>query len=276
MSIAAPSWCQDNPGGAHRSGHPRGFPQVNGTPGVAPRTSGSSAPPGSGRRRRAGPAGRRASRPVGAGRRRRRATSGGRSAHGSSRVTDGRAGQRDVPHAPGDHYHHGRHAEHEESTATPLRAGGVVMSGGRRAMLPAPRRKQPGGPLYPIFPMARPTYWRAAEPRRTYDVVIVGGGGRGLSPPRTTWPSSHGITDVCVVEKGWLAGGNMARNTTVDPLELPVGRELGDLRALAEALGGARGGPGLRPPVQPARRLEPRPLPRRRPLLDAAPCTRTA
>jgi sarcosine oxidase subunit beta len=57
-------------------------------------------------------------------------------------------------------------------------------------------------------------YWRSAEPRSSYDVVIVGGGGHGLATAYYL-ASRHGITDVCVVEKGWLAGGNMARNTTI-------------------------------------------------------------
>ena len=48
------------------------------------------------------------------------------------------------------------------------------------------------------------------------------------------------------------------------PLELPVGRERGHLRARAEALGGLAGGARLRPPVRPARRPQPRPQPGRR------------
>src|SRR5688572_10736667 len=57
-------------------------------------------------------------------------------------------------------------------------------------------------------------YWRAAEPRPSYEVVIVGAGGHGLSTAYYL-ARNHGITDVCVVEKGWLGGGNMARNTTI-------------------------------------------------------------
>lgn len=56
--------------------------------------------------------------------------------------------------------------------------------------------------------------WRAAEPRREYDVVIIGAGGHGLATAYYL-ASVHGITDVAVVEKGWLGGGNMARNTTI-------------------------------------------------------------
>src|SRR5881409_299017 len=60
----------------------------------------------------------------------------------------------------------------------------------------------------------RTRYWRPAEPKPSYELVIVGGGGHGLSTAYYL-AKNHGITDVCVVEKGWLAGGNMARNTTI-------------------------------------------------------------
>ncbi|MGX4690052.1 sarcosine oxidase subunit beta family protein [Streptomyces sp. JNUCC 63] len=56
--------------------------------------------------------------------------------------------------------------------------------------------------------------WRTPEPRSSYDVVIVGAGGHGLATAYYL-AKVHGITDVAVLEKGWLAGGNMARNTTI-------------------------------------------------------------
>ncbi|WP_413803539.1 sarcosine oxidase subunit beta family protein [Streptomyces iranensis] len=56
--------------------------------------------------------------------------------------------------------------------------------------------------------------WRNPEPRSSYDVVIVGAGGHGLATAYYL-ARNHGITNVAVLEKGWLAGGNMARNTTI-------------------------------------------------------------
>jgi sarcosine oxidase subunit beta len=56
--------------------------------------------------------------------------------------------------------------------------------------------------------------WRNPEPKRSYEVVIVGAGGHGLATAYYL-ARNHGITNVAVLERGWLAGGNMARNTTV-------------------------------------------------------------
>jgi sarcosine oxidase, subunit beta len=56
--------------------------------------------------------------------------------------------------------------------------------------------------------------WRHAEPAVGYDVVVVGAGGHGLATAYYL-AKAHGVTNVGVVEKGWLAGGNMARNTTI-------------------------------------------------------------
>jgi sarcosine oxidase subunit beta len=44
--------------------------------------------------------------------------------------------------------------------------------------------------------------------------VIVGGGGHGLATAYYL-AKNHGITDVAVIERGWLAGGNITRNTTI-------------------------------------------------------------
>jgi sarcosine oxidase subunit beta len=56
--------------------------------------------------------------------------------------------------------------------------------------------------------------WRDPNPKPSYDVIIIGGGGHGLATAYYL-AKEHGITNVAVLEKGWLGGGNTARNTTV-------------------------------------------------------------
>jgi sarcosine oxidase subunit beta len=56
--------------------------------------------------------------------------------------------------------------------------------------------------------------WRDAAPREAYDIVIIGGGGHGLATAFYL-ASRYGIRNVAVVEKGWIGGGNVGRNTTI-------------------------------------------------------------
>jgi len=56
--------------------------------------------------------------------------------------------------------------------------------------------------------------WRSPEPKDSYDVIIIGGGGHGLATAYYL-AKEHGITNVAVLEKGWIGGGNTGRNTTI-------------------------------------------------------------
>ncbi len=76
---------------------------------------------------------------------------------------------------------------------------------------------------YSIFSLLRnalsyhenwPEAWRSPDPKPSYDAVIVGGGGHGLATAYYL-AKEHGITNVAVLEKGWLGGGGTGRNTTI-------------------------------------------------------------
>lgn len=56
--------------------------------------------------------------------------------------------------------------------------------------------------------------WRNPEIKPGYDAIIVGGGGHGLATAYYL-AKNHGLTNIAVIEKGYLGGGNTARNTTI-------------------------------------------------------------
>lgn len=56
--------------------------------------------------------------------------------------------------------------------------------------------------------------WRSPEPKSQYDVVIIGDGGQGLATAYYL-AKKYGVTNVAVLEAGWLGGGNTGRNTQV-------------------------------------------------------------
>jgi sarcosine oxidase subunit beta len=56
--------------------------------------------------------------------------------------------------------------------------------------------------------------WLDAAPRSGYDAIIVGGGGHGLAAAYYL-AKNHGMSNVAVLERGWIGGGNTGRNTTI-------------------------------------------------------------
>jgi methylglutamate dehydrogenase subunit A len=56
--------------------------------------------------------------------------------------------------------------------------------------------------------------WRDAAPKQSYDIIIIGGGGHGLATAFYL-AKEHGLTNVAVLERGWIGSGNAGRNTTI-------------------------------------------------------------
>ena len=76
---------------------------------------------------------------------------------------------------------------------------------------------------YSVFAVAREAMrqhsgwgraWSNPEPKKSYDVIIIGAGGHGLATAYYLG-KNFGITNLAVIEKGWLGGGNTGRNTTI-------------------------------------------------------------
>lgn len=76
---------------------------------------------------------------------------------------------------------------------------------------------------YSIFALARNALthhenwqkaWRSPPPKKSYDAIIIGGGGHGLATAYYL-AKLHGMRNIAVLEKGWIGGGNTGRNTTI-------------------------------------------------------------
>ena len=76
---------------------------------------------------------------------------------------------------------------------------------------------------YSAFAVAREAFrnhqgwtraWSRPDPKRRYDVIIIGAGGHGLATAYYLG-KNHGIRNVAILEKGWLGGGSTGRNTTI-------------------------------------------------------------
>lgn len=57
-------------------------------------------------------------------------------------------------------------------------------------------------------------HWREQEPKNEYDIIVVGAGGHGLATAYYL-SKKYGQKNIAVLEKGWLGGGNIGRNTTI-------------------------------------------------------------
>ena len=117
---------------------------------------------------------------------------------------------------------------------------------------------------YSVFSLAREALrghpgweraWRDPAPKPAYEIVIVGAGGHGLATAYYL-AKNHGLTDVAVLEKGWLGGGNTGRNTTIIRSNYLQPASAAIYEKAREPLRDAEPGAELQRDVQPARRAD--------------------
>ena len=61
--------------------------------------------------------------------------------------------------------------------------------------------------------------WRNPEVKKKYDVIIIGGGGHGLATAFYL-AKEFKIKNIAVLEKNWIGGGNVGRNTTINDIDI--------------------------------------------------------
>src|SRR5262249_41753891 len=86
-----------------------------------------------------------------------------------------------------------------------------------------------------------PPAWRDATPRKTYDVVIIGGGAHGLATAYYL-AKVHGITNVAVLERSWIGSGHAGRDTTIIPSHYLLPRKVPFYERSLKLLGGLERG----------------------------------